>query len=60
MPDVRNSLIPLSASKTFLVSYLFDDSIDGTVTSRNQPKCNHSIYDYMQFVVVCNWIWEHL
>ncbi len=29
-------------------------------TSRNQPKCNHSIYDYMRLVVVCNWIWEHL
>jgi hypothetical protein len=29
-------------------------------TSRNQPKCNHSIYDYMRLVVVCDWIWEHL
>jgi hypothetical protein len=29
-------------------------------TSRNQPKCNHSIYDYMWLVVVCNWIWEYL
>ncbi len=29
-------------------------------TSRNQPKCNHSIYDYMRLVVVCNWIWEYL
>ncbi len=25
-----------------------------TITSRNQPKCNHSIYDYMQLVVVCD------
>jgi len=23
-------------------------------TSRNQPKCNHSIYDYMRLIVVCN------
>jgi hypothetical protein len=29
-------------------------------TNRNQPKCNHSIYDYMRLVVVCDWIWEHL
>jgi len=30
------------------------------ITSRNQPKCNHSIYNYMRLVVVCDWIWEHL
>jgi hypothetical protein len=29
-------------------------------TSRNQPKCNHSIYDYMWLIVVCNYIWEYL
>jgi hypothetical protein len=29
-------------------------------TSKNQPKCNHSIYDYMRFVVVCNYIWKCL
>jgi hypothetical protein len=29
MPEAKNFLIPLSASKTFLVSYLFDDSNDG-------------------------------
>jgi hypothetical protein len=29
-------------------------------TSRNQPKCNHSIYDYMRLVIVCDWIWEYL
>ncbi len=23
-----------------------------THTNRNQPKCNHSIYDYMQLVVI--------
>jgi len=23
-------------------------------TSRNQPKCNQSIYDYMQLVVICD------
>jgi hypothetical protein len=28
--------------------------------SRNQPKWNHSIYDYMRFVVACNYICEHL
>jgi len=28
------------------------------ITSRNQPKCNHSIY--MRLVVVCNYIWEYL
>jgi len=28
--------------------------------NRNQPKCNHSIYNYMRLVVVCDWIWEHL
>ncbi len=26
----------------------------GTSTSRNQPKCNHSIYDYMRLIVVCD------
>jgi hypothetical protein len=23
-------------------------------TNKNQPKCNHSIYDYMRLVVVCD------
>ncbi len=23
-------------------------------TSRNQPKCNQSIYNYMRFIVVCD------
>jgi hypothetical protein len=23
-------------------------------TSRNQPKCNHSIYDYMRLIIVCD------
>jgi len=23
-------------------------------TSRNQPKCNQSIYDYMRLIVVCD------
>jgi len=31
-----------------------------TITSRNQPKSNHSIYDYMRLVVVYDWIWEYL
>ncbi len=26
----------------------------GDATSRNQPKCNPSIYDYMPLVVICN------
>jgi hypothetical protein len=25
-----------------------------TFTSRNQPKCNQSIYDYMRLIVVCD------
>ncbi len=25
-----------------------------TSTSRNQPKCNQSIYDYMRLAVVCD------
>ncbi len=29
-------------------------------TSRNQPKCNHSNYDYMRLVVVCEYIWDYL
>jgi hypothetical protein len=29
-------------------------------TSRNQPKCNHSIYDYMRLIIVCDYIWEYL
>jgi len=29
-------------------------------TSRNQPKCNHSIYAYMWLVVICDYIWEYL
>jgi hypothetical protein len=38
------------------VSHLrvFDCKAFAHVTSRNQPKCNHSIYDYMRLVVVCN------
>jgi len=31
-----------------------DSNIFRIVTSRNQPKCNHSIYDYMRLVVICN------
>jgi hypothetical protein len=23
-------------------------------TSRNQPKCNHSIYDHMRLIVICD------
>ncbi len=26
------------------------------ITSRNQPKCNQSIYDYMRLVVICDQI----
>jgi hypothetical protein len=29
-------------------------------TSRNQPKCNHSIYDHLRFVVACDQIWKYL
>jgi hypothetical protein len=29
--------------KLFIYIYIYGDD----VTSRNQPKCNHSIYDYM-------------
>jgi hypothetical protein len=32
----------------------FDNSmapIKAAITSRNQPKCNQSIYDYMQLIV---------
>jgi hypothetical protein len=29
-------------------------------TSRNQPKCNHSIYVAMWLVVICDYIWEYL
>jgi hypothetical protein len=29
-------------------------------TSRNWPKCNHSIYDYMWLLVICNYIWTFL
>jgi hypothetical protein len=29
-------------------------------TSKIQPKCNHSIYDYMRLVVICDKIWECL
>jgi len=28
--------------------------------SKNQPKCKHSIYDYMWLVIVCDYIWEYL
>ncbi len=30
-----------------------------TYTSRNQPKCNQSIYDYMRLVLICDQIWEY-
>jgi hypothetical protein len=26
----------------------------------NWPKCNHSIYDYMPLLVICNYIWTFL
>ncbi len=29
-------------------------------TSRNWPKCSHSICDYMQLLVICNYIWTFL
>jgi hypothetical protein len=29
-------------------------------TSRNWPKCNHFICDYMQLLVICNYIWTFL
>jgi hypothetical protein len=29
-------------------------------TSRNWPKCNHSICDYMGLLVICNYIWTFL
>jgi hypothetical protein len=29
-------------------------------TSRNWPKCNHSIYNYMQLLIICNYIWTFL
>jgi hypothetical protein len=25
-----------------------------TFTSKNTPKCNHSIYNYMLLIVICN------
>jgi hypothetical protein len=31
-----------------------DTTISPTHTSRNQPKCNHYVCDYMQFVVIYN------
>jgi len=34
--------------------------VDTPITSRNWPKCNHSIYDYMQLLVICNYIWTFL
>ncbi len=37
-------------------SRYLDGGVGGLVgnTSRNQPKGNHSIYDYMQLVVACD------
>jgi hypothetical protein len=32
----------------------------GRHTIRNWPKCNHSIYDYMQLLIICNYIWTFL
>ncbi len=29
-------------------------------TSRNWPKCNHFICDYMQLLIICNYIWTFL
>ncbi len=29
-------------------------------TSRNWPKCNHSIYNSMRLLVICNYIWTFL
>ncbi len=31
-----------------------------TCTSRNWPKCNHFICDYMQLLVISNYIWTFL
>ncbi len=30
------------------------------IISRNQPKCNHSIYIHMQLVIICDYIWKYL
>jgi hypothetical protein len=39
---------------------MFNDFFFEFFTSTSQPKCNHSIYDYMQLVVLCDYIWEYL
>jgi len=29
-------------------------------SNRNWPKCNHSLCDYIQLLVICNYIWTFL
>ncbi len=56
----ERAIIEKIGLNTFLNTYYTHIWWMITSTSRNQPKCNHSIYNYMRLVVVCDWIWEHL
>jgi hypothetical protein len=42
--------------KNFLKLHVFNSGY----ISRNWPKCNHSICNYMQLLIICNYIWTFL
>jgi hypothetical protein len=47
------------------VSYDYNNFVSSSLyqiptTSRNWPKCNHYIYNYMRLLVFCNYIWTFL
>ncbi len=51
---------PMSCFIFQMVVFLNKGFKKSFIISRNQPKCNQSIYDYMQLIVLCNYIWEYL
>jgi hypothetical protein len=51
VPRLGDVWIPKSAVSPNHFMRLY---IPGVDTSRNQPKCNQSIYDYMRLIVVCD------
>jgi hypothetical protein len=50
----------LSTNRNASFCWTLDPCLKWPYTSRNWPKCNHSIYDYMRLLVICNYIWTFL
>jgi len=47
----KQIMVTKPLKQTFFVSSFHEIEV---YTSRNQPKCNQSIYDYMRLVVICD------